>query len=324
MSENNKKRSGLILSCWIVAALIVLIAFMVNGNKIIGNLKSTGFFERIFGTTPEFVKNYTEKKPPKSNGLLEIEIEKPSVQGSDAPLVSGTPLAPGTHNSSQTPSEGTSEKTQGTAESTSAVTSEAKNTALNAAGESLTNVASAGQNNKQDVARNTNVSSTSVNQSGTTPSTRPQSNQASPSPSAINLRMFFVSIDTDGTISKKEVQRTSLRRDAPLTAALEALLSGPSLQERNANYMSLIPSGTRLLGASVKNGIAFLNFSEEFEYNPYGVEGYLGQLMQIVYTATSFSTVDSVQFLIEGQKKDYLGSEGVWIGSPLARSSFSK
>ncbi|QTQ17448.1 GerMN domain-containing protein [Treponema parvum] len=70
--------------------------------------------------------------------------------------------------------------------------------------------------------------------------------------------------------------------------------------------------------------MAFLNFSEEFEYNPYGVEGYLGQLMQIVYTATSFSTVDSVQFLIEGQKKDYLGSEGVWIGSPLARSSFSK
>nr|WP_257225304.1 GerMN domain-containing protein [Treponema parvum] len=54
------------------------------------------------------------------------------------------------------------------------------------------------------------------------------------------------------------------------------------------------------------------------------MEGYLGQLMQIVYTATSFSTVDSVQFLIEGQKKDYLGSEGVWIGSPLARSSFSK
>ncbi|QTQ10905.1 GerMN domain-containing protein [Treponema parvum] len=321
MSENNKKRSGLILSCWIVAALIVLIAFMVNGNKIIGNLKSTGFFERIFGTTPEFVKNYTEKKPPKSNGLLEIEIEKPSVQGSDAPLVSGTPFAPGTHNSSQTPSEGTSEKTQGTAESASSVTGEAKNTALNAAGESRENTASAGQNNKQDLGRDTN---TSVNQSGTAASTRPQPSQAAPAPSAINLRMFFVSIDTDGTISKKEVQRTSLRRDAPLTAALEALLSGPSVQERNANYMSLIPAGTRLLGASVKNGIAFLNFSEEFEYNPYGVEGYLGQLMQIVYTATSFSTVDSVQFLIEGQKKDYLGSEGVWIGSPLARSSFSK
>ena len=65
-----------------------------------------------------------------------------------------------------------------------------------------------------------------------------------------------------------------------------------------------------------------LNFNDEFEFNTIGVEGYLGQLMQIVYTATAFPTVDSVQILISGEKKDYLGSEGVWIGSPLARSSF--
>jgi len=45
-------------------------------------------------------------------------------------------------------------------------------------------------------------------------------------------------------------------------------------------------------------------------------------LRQIVYTATSFSTVNSVQFIIEGQREDYLGSEGTWIGSPLSRSSF--
>ena len=86
--------------------------------------------------------------------------------------------------------------------------------------------------------------------------------------------------------------------------------------------MSLIPEGTRLLGASVKNGVATLNFSEEFEFNPVGVEGYIAQLTQLVFTATEFSTVKSVQFLIEGEKKDYLGSEGQWIGSPLARSSF--
>ena len=87
--------------------------------------------------------------------------------------------------------------------------------------------------------------------------------------------------------------------------------------------MSLIPEGTRLLGASVKNGTATLNFNEAFELNQtVGVEGYIAQLMQIVYTATEFSTVRSVQILIEGEKKDYLGSEGQWIGSPLARSSF--
>ena len=73
----------------------------------------------------------------------------------------------------------------------------------------------------------------------------------------------------------------------------------------------------------MRNGVASLNFSDAFEYSQsYGVEGYLAQLMQIVYTATSFPTVSSVQFLIEGQKKEYLGSEGVWIGGPLGRASF--
>ena len=85
----------------------------------------------------------------------------------------------------------------------------------------------------------------------------------------------------------------------------------------------MIPAGTRLLGASVKNGVATLNFSEEFELmQQYGVQGYIAQLMQIVYTATNFSTVNSVQFIVEGQRSDYLGSEGTWIGSPLSRSSF--
>ncbi|MFC2330410.1 MAG: GerMN domain-containing protein, partial [Treponema sp.] len=103
---------------------------------------------------------------------------------------------------------------------------------------------------------------------------------------------------------------------------LNSLLAGPSAEERARNTMTLIPAGTRLLGASVKNGIATLNFNEAFSFNSVGVQGYLAQLMQIVYTATSFSTVNSVQFIIEGQREDYLGSEGTWIGSPLSRSSF--
>ena len=56
-------------------------------------------------------------------------------------------------------------------------------------------------------------------------------------------------------------------------------------------------------------------------FNKYGVEGIYGQLMQVVYTATAFSNIDSVQFLIEGAKQDYLG-EGVYVGAPLPRSVF--
>lgn len=138
----------------------------------------------------------------------------------------------------------------------------------------------------------------------------------------MKLNLCYVMIDSDGSVIRKEVIKEFPKNSSPLTTAINNLLSGPSADEVEKGYMSLIPEGTKLLGARVANKTATLNFSETFSFNRYGVQGYLGQLMQIVYTATSFSTIDNVQFLIEGQKLEYLGGEGVWIGSPLSRISF--
>ena len=138
----------------------------------------------------------------------------------------------------------------------------------------------------------------------------------------MKLSLCYVMIDSDGAVIRKEVIKEVPKNSSPLTTAINTLLSGPSADEVSKGYMSLIPEGTKLLGARVANKTATLNFSESFSFNKYGVQGYLGQLMQIVYTATSFSTIDNVQFLIEGQKLEYLGGEGVWIGSPLSRISF--
>ena len=138
--------------------------------------------------------------------------------------------------------------------------------------------------------------------------------------STIKTKICFVAIDSDGPVVRKEVTR-SVEKDSPMADALKMLLSGPSSTESNTGCRTFIPAGTKLLSASVKNGIAMLNFSEEFQFNQFGAEGSLAQLMQVVYTATNFSTVKGVQILIEGQRRDYL-TEGVWIGSPLNRNSF--
>ena len=138
----------------------------------------------------------------------------------------------------------------------------------------------------------------------------------------MKLNLCYVMIDSDGSVIRKEVIKEFPKNSSPLTTAINTILSGPSADEVEKGYMSLIPEGTKLLGARVANKTATLNFNENFSFNRYGVQGYLGQLMQIVYTATSFSTIDNVQFLIEGQKLEYLGGEGVWIGSPLSRISF--
>lgn len=135
--------------------------------------------------------------------------------------------------------------------------------------------------------------------------------------------MCFVVIDGDGTVGRKIVKRTVNKPDSPLTTAINLLLKGPDATlTAEKNCMSVIPNGTKLLSAKVQNGVATLNFNDKLEYNEYGVEGTIHSLEQIVYTATSFSTVTSVQFLIDGEKREYLGSEGQWIGSPLSRQSF--
>ena len=110
--------------------------------------------------------------------------------------------------------------------------------------------------------------------------------------------------------------------DSPLTDAINALISGPSEGEIRSGLVSLIPRGTKLHGISVRGSTAIIDLSDAFMYNHYGVEGYSAQLKQIVYTATSFPSVQDVQILVEGKQKEYLGGEGVYIGKPLSRNSF--
>jgi spore germination protein GerM len=101
---------------------------------------------------------------------------------------------------------------------------------------------------------------------------------------------------------------------------LRVLLQGPSPEEQQRDLISLIPQGTRVLSATIRGDTAYISFSEEFQFNTYGVEGYAAQLRQIVWTVTEFSTVKDVQILIEGRRVDYLG-EGIWIGSPINRDT---
>lgn len=136
------------------------------------------------------------------------------------------------------------------------------------------------------------------------------------------VKIYFVTIDPDGRISRVSAERILPVSASPMSDALKTLFSGTTTTENNKAYRSLIPPNTKLLSATVREGVAYINVNENFEFNKYGIEGYIAELAQVVYTATEFPTVKAVQFLIEGNKKNYLGSDGVWIGSPLSRDSF--
>lgn len=286
-NKNNKPNSGLYVAVFFVFVILIVIMFFVKKDNILSNLKKTNFFERVGVATPEFV----EKHPVEQEKTLpdDIEIDLMDDAASEKTI-----------NQQEDPASAEkSSKTDSTAESS-------------ALPEKQPEIASEKKEENKPA----------VSAEKTEPPSKNSSVPAAPKPASATrtATLYFVSIGADGSVSRQAVKRQLAKSDSPLTDAIKALLSGPVPGEKNA--MSLIPSGSRLIGASVKDGVATLNFNESFEFNSYGVEGSIGQLMQIVYTATEFSTVKSVQFLIEGEKKEYLGSEGQWIGTPLSRSSF--
>ncbi len=135
-------------------------------------------------------------------------------------------------------------------------------------------------------------------------------------------RLFFIRVSDEGKISIKSVLRPVPASGSPLTTSIRALLDGPRPNELSNDVLSLIPEGSKLIGARIEDSVAFLDFNEQFRFNALGIEGYKSQVEQIVYTATEFSTVRKVQFLVEGQRIEYLGGEGFWVGGPLGREDF--
>ena len=261
--------------------------FFVKKDNIVSNLKKTNFFERVGVSTPEFVQKHQEKNP---KPVVEEEYEFDLMGGDTKTTV--TKVEP--------------------VKSAEPAKEEIKVEADNSIEKEILQAVKAGESVKtENFAEKTPTAVKTVDADKST-------KVATAVPQTRNTNLCFVVIASGCT--KEAIEFSELINEFALTDAIKALLAGPLPGEGNCR--SLIPSGTRLIGASVKNGVATLNFNENFEFNSVGVEGCIAQLMQIVYAAADFSTVKSVPFLVEGEKKEYLGTEGQWIGSPLSRNNF--
>ena len=134
--------------------------------------------------------------------------------------------------------------------------------------------------------------------------------------------LYFILVGDSGDIILKAVTRSVTFVDSPLTETIKSLIRGLTPSELNKGLISLIPEKTKLLGISIKGSTAFINFNDSVKFNSFGEEGILASLKQIVYTATEFKTVSKVQLLINGKIEKFLSTEGVYVGTPLSRSSF--
>lgn len=99
------------------------------------------------------------------------------------------------------------------------------------------------------------------------------------------------------------------------TAMLE-LLKGPSATElKGLALHSEIPKGTKILGVVLKGHTARVDLSNEFDDGG-GTLSMTMRLAQVVYTLAQYSTIDDVEFYMDGKRVQVFGGEGIELDSP--------
>ncbi len=118
-------------------------------------------------------------------------------------------------------------------------------------------------------------------------------------------------------VSTREISATK----AVASAAMKALLAGPTAEEKSYGLGTVIPAGTKLRGVTVKSGTATVDLSTEFDSGG-GTLSMTMRLGQVVYTLTQFPTIGRVLFKIDGVPVEVFGGEGIIISDPQTRGDY--
>ena len=120
----------------------------------------------------------------------------------------------------------------------------------------------------------------------------------------------------DGRVTP--VSRTVESSPAVARASLEALLEGPTTEERAGGLASAIPEGTTLRDVAIVDRVATVDLSGPFDDGG-GSASMLGRVAQVVATLTRFPTVERVAFRLDGEPVTAIGGEGVVVDPPIGR-----
>lgn len=169
----------------------------------------------------------------------------------------------------------------------------------------------------QTPAPSSSTSVTATPTSSPTPTSTPATPQSTAAGSPVGLRVYFSYHEKMQPAPRTAPAGTT----AVLRAALKALLAGPGAKEKAGGLVTMVPSGTKLLGVSIKSKVAIVDLNGKFESGG-GTLSMTNRLAQVVFTATQFSTVKSVTFKIDGKVVKVFGGEGIIVDPPRTRKSF--
>ncbi len=105
------------------------------------------------------------------------------------------------------------------------------------------------------------------------------------------------------------------------TAAVGALLAGPSPAERDAGVTTAVPEGSKLRGLTVRDGLATVDLSRGFGSGG-GSLAVMLRLAQLTYTLTQFPSVDGVVLELDGEPAEVFSGEGLVLDRPMTRRTW--
>ena len=132
-------------------------------------------------------------------------------------------------------------------------------------------------------------------------------------PRTVRALVYFVTTDDAGLpVDPPHVEPVVRRQQTNRSAAefaLRELLSGPTVDERAMPVRTAVPVATELLGVFVRNGVADVNLTAQFETA--GAELlHLLRIAQVVWTLTELPDVRAVRFRIHGAPQPVIDQFG--------------
>jgi spore germination protein GerM len=163
---------------------------------------------------------------------------------------------------------------------------------------------------------------TTTTKPSTTPTTQPVA-----APTKLSVAPWFF-IDEDGQPGRSGPFLAPIHREVAYTKAvgresLEQLFAGPTSGERDSvpAISSTIPPGVEILGLTIKEGIAVVDLSAEFEGtddSPVVAQ----RMAQVVFTLTTIPHVTEVLFRQEGKSIPAQTGDGQLVTRPVMKADY--
>ncbi|MHB8157568.1 MAG: GerMN domain-containing protein [Desulfocucumaceae bacterium] len=127
-----------------------------------------------------------------------------------------------------------------------------------------------------------------------------------------DIAVYYVKFTEADTYLVREIHRVPYTADGPTAAINELISTNP----QTAGSLRILPANTRLLGISINDGRATVNFSHEILSANAGSSGEALGIQSIVNTLTEFPQIKEVSFQVDGKQDsrtmDWWGHVGLY------------